>query len=233
MRRPAIAVLVILLTASTFVAWAVLPSASESALAPSSPSRVLEVVALPAPNKHGNVSVEEALQNRRSIRDYADGDITLSELSQLLWAAQGVTNAQGFRTAPSAGALYPLDIYTVNATGVYHYIPQNHGLERLSSSDIRESLAKAALDQSAVRKAPLTLVLTGAYEWTAVKYGDRAERYVHLEAGHAAQNVLLECTALRLGAVSIGAFDDASVLAALGAPASHQPLYLIPVGRIS
>ncbi len=233
MRRTAIILLIVILSASTLVIWTILPRANESATAPHSYSPVIEIVTLPTPITRGNTSVEEALQNRRSVRDYADGDIALSELSQLLWAAQGLTNAQGFRTAPSAGALYPLDIYAVNASGAYHYVPQNHSLERISSTNVRASLTKAALDQSAVHEAPLTLVLTGAYERTAVKYGDRAERYVHLEAGHAAQNVLLECTTLRLGAVPIGAFDDTGVSAALGTPADRHPLYLIPVGRVS
>ncbi len=233
MRRAAIAVLILILIALTLVTWAILPHASESSSPPPSRSLAIEVVTLPGPKTQGNVSVEEALQHRRSVRDYTDGDIALSDLSQLLWAAQGITSTQGFRTAPSAGALYPLNVYAVNATGVYRYVPQNHSLERISSADVRESLAKAALNQSAVRTAPLTLVVTGSYERTAVKYGDRAEQYVHLEAGHAAQNVLLECTALGLGAVPIGGFDDAGVGAALGAPADHRPLYLIPVGHVS
>ncbi len=233
MRRAVVAILVFIMIASTLVTWAILPHESEPALAPPSSTATIEVVTLPKPVVKGNVSVEEALQNRRSVREYTDADISSGELSQLLWAAQGVTNAQGFRTAPSAGALYPLDVYAVNATGVYHYNPQNHSLGRITSADVQESLTKAALNQSAVRQAPLTFVITGVYERTAVKYGDRAERYVHLEAGHAAQNVLLECTALGLGGVPIGAFDDARVQAALSIPSDHQPLYVIPIGHVS
>ncbi|MGZ4907556.1 MAG: SagB/ThcOx family dehydrogenase [Halobacteriota archaeon] len=228
-----IAILVFIMIASTLVTWAFFSQPSVSPLSPLSRRPVVEVVTLPGPVVQGNVSVEEALQNRRSVREYTDADISLGELSQLLWAAQGVTNAQGFRTAPSAGALYPLDVYAINASGVYHYNPQNHSVGRITSMDVRESLTKAAQNQSAVRQAPLTLVITGAYERTAVKYGDRAERYVHLEAGHATQNVLLECTALGLGAVPIGAFDDALVQAALGIPREYQPLYVIPVGHVS
>lgn len=228
-----IAILVFIMIASTLVTWAIVPHTSEPVPSPPSRSPVVGVVTLPEPVVQGNVSVEEALQNRRSVREYTDAAISLGELSQLLWAAQGVTNTQGFRTAPSAGALYPLDVYAVNATGVYHYNPQNHSLGRITSINVRENLTKAALNQSPVHQAPLTLVITGAYERTAVKYGDRAERYVLLEAGHATQNVLLECTALGLGAVPIGAFDDARVQAALGVPTEHRPLYLIPVGHVS
>ncbi|MDD1720682.1 MAG: SagB/ThcOx family dehydrogenase [Euryarchaeota archaeon] len=233
MRRAVVAILVFIIIASTLVTWAILPHESEPVFMPLSRSAAVEVVALPKPVLKGNVSVEEALQNRRSVREYTDAAISLGELSQLLWAAQGVTNAQGFRTAPSAGALYPLDVYAVNATGVYHYNTQNHSLGRITSTNVQENLTKAALGQSAVRTAPLVLVITGVYERTAAKYGDRAERYVHLEAGHAAQNVLLECAALGLGAVPIGAFDDARVQAALGIPGDHQPLYVIPIGHIS
>jgi SagB-type dehydrogenase family enzyme len=127
--------------------------------------------------------------------------------------------------------LYPIEVYVVNTTGVYHYIPLNHSLEKIKEGNVKGDLMRAALNQNAVGQAPLDLVITGAYERTAVKYGDRAERYVHLEAGHVAQNVLLQCTALHLGAVPIGAFDDAKVQDVLGISRDNQPLYIISIGH--
>lgn len=195
-------------------------------------------VELPAPRRTGPVSVEESLRRRRSVRDYAGGSLALSEVGQLLWAAQGVTDERtGGRTAPSAGALYPLEVYLVAGkvnglpAGVYHYRPAEHSLTGISRGDARDSLCRAALSQSPVRQAPACLVITGIYERTAMKYGDRAERYVHMEAGHAAQNLYLQATALDLGIVVIGAFDDARVKEVVGMARGAQPLYVVPVGR--
>ena len=191
----------------------------------------LEMTRLPQPTVKGNVSVEEALSTRRSVREYSSTDLSDNDLSQILWAAQGITGSQGFRTAPSAGALYPIEVYVVNATGVYHYIPLNYGLEKIKEGNVKDDLMQAALNQNAVGKAPLNLVIAGVYERTVVKYGDRGERYVCLEAGQVAQNVLLQCTALHLGAVPIGAFDDAKVQDALGISRDTRPLYIIPIGH--
>ncbi len=169
---------------------------------------------------------------RRSVRSFDDTPLSPAELGQLLWAAQGITHASGLRTAPSAGALYPLEIYVATAQGVFHYSPQGHCLEVLSGSDARPALYEAALRQEAVRQAPAVFVVTAVYERTAKKYGaERGPRYVHLEAGHAAQNLLLEAVALGLVAVPIGAFEDERIQAALGLPADHEPLYLIPTGH--
>ncbi len=189
------------------------------------------VMELPDPRVVSDVSLEEALAGRRSVRDFATTPLSVDELSQLLWAAQGVTSARGFRTAPSAGALYPLELYVVTPDGVYRYLPDRHGLERLSSEDLGAALAEVALGQEAVADAAAVFIVTGVYARTAQKYGDRAERYVHLEAGHAAQNLQLQATALGLGSVPVGAFDDAGVQDVLGLPDDHDPLYLIPVGR--
>jgi SagB-type dehydrogenase family enzyme len=235
MRKILAVALIFAVIASALIGWIALSAhKSDNAVAPASQElAVVDVIKLPQPALKGNVSLEETLQQRRSIREYTDADVSLSELSQLLWAAQGITSTQGFRTVPSAGALYPLEVYVVNATGVYHYIPLNHSLGKIRSADVQESLVKAALNQDAVRQAPLKLVIMGVYERTAAKYGERAERYVNLEAGHAAQNVLLECTSLGLGAVPIGAFDDSIVREVVGAPPDHQPLYIIPIGHVS
>ena len=156
----------------------------------------------------------------------------MAELGQLLWAIQGTTHERGFRTAPSAGALYPLEIYLVTEEGIFHYEPEQHDLAVISRDNPSASLYRAALSQEAVRQAPAVFVVTAVYERTAQKYGDeRSPRYVHLEAGHAAQNLLLQAVALNLGAVPIGAFQDEEVQAALELPADHKPLYLIPVGH--
>ncbi len=177
------------------------------------------------------MSVEEALARRRSVREYTDEPLTVQEISQLLWAAQGQTRSWGGRTAPSAGALYPLEVYVVTAEGLRHYLPAGHRAELRSAEDLREPLARAALGQSAVAEAPAVFVVTAVLARTAAKYGSRAERYVTLDAGHAAENLLLQAVALGLGGVSIGAFDDARVREVLGLPRGQQPLYLIPVGH--
>jgi SagB-type dehydrogenase family enzyme len=234
MRTFLIIALVGVLIVSALLGWVALNAqkSNDATVSMTRETVIIDVIKLPQPQLKGNVSLEETLQQRRSIREYTNVSVSLGELSQLLWAAQGITNSEGFRTTPSAGALYPLEVYAVNATGVYHYNSLNHSLEQISSENVQENLAKAALNQNAVRQAPLKLVITGVYERTAAKYGARAERYVLLEAGHAAQNVLLECTSLGLGAVPIGAFDDSTVREVIGAPADHQPLYIIPVGHV-
>ena len=186
---------------------------------------------LPPPTHNSDFSLEEALLGRRSVREYSDQLLTTVELGQLLWATQGITNERGFRTAPSAGALYPLEVYLVTAEGVSKYEPQHHQLRPVMQGDTRPALYQAALQQEPVLRAPAVFVLTAVYTRTAQKYGqERSPRYVHLEAGHAAQNLLLQATALELGAVPMGAFHDEEVQKALNLPADHQPLYLIPVG---
>lgn len=227
--------LIFVVIASVFIGWIALNSQkSDDAVEPVSHDlTVIDVIKLPLPVRKGNMSLEETIQQRRSIREYTSADISLSELSQLVWAAQGITSTQGLRTVPSAGALYPLEVYIVNITGVYHYNTLNHSLEKIRSEDVQKNLTKAALNQDSVRQAPLKLVIMGVYERAATKYGERAERYVHLEAGHAAQNVLLECTSLGLGAVPIGAFDDSMVREVLEISPDQQPLYIIPIGHVS
>ena len=186
---------------------------------------------LPAPSRVGSLSLEEALIQRRSIREFDSESLTLEELGQLLWAAQGITHERGFRTAPSAGALYPLEIYVATEEAVFQYDPQGHSVTVVGRDDARTALYKASGKQAAVRQAPAVFIVTAVYERTEQKYGPtRSPRYVHLEAGHAAQNLLLQAVALGLGAVPIGAFDDTEVQGVLGIPSDHEPLYLIPVG---
>jgi len=187
---------------------------------------------LPSPRLAGSLSLEEALAARRSVRSFTAEPLTPEEIGQLLWAAQGITDPAGLRTAPSAGARYPLQVYVVTAAGVARYVPEGHQLLRRGSTDLRADLQRAALDQPAIGEAPLVLAICAVAERTAERYGaERAERYVAMEAGHAAQNVLLQAVSLGLGAVPIGAFDDAEVRRVLGLADGEAPLYLVPVGR--
>jgi SagB-type dehydrogenase family enzyme len=196
------------------------------------------MIKLPEPKYEGRMAVELALRERRSIREYQKAPLTLEEVSQLLWAAQGITHHWGLRTAPSAGALYPLEMNLVAGQltglpgGVYRYHPKGHELARVVEGDKRAELALAALGQSCVRDAAVVLVISAVYERTTRKYGDRGIRYVHMEVGHAAQNVALQAVALNLGAVMVGAFRDAEVKRVLQLGTGEEPLYLLPVGRI-
>jgi len=188
--------------------------------------------ALPSPLLSGPLSLEEALRTRRSVRSFSAEGLTRAEIGQLLWAAQGVTDLDGHRTAPSAGARYPLELDVVTAEGVARYVPDGHRLVRRSATDGRAALRRAAFDQASVGEAPLVIVISGVVERTALRYGtERAERYVALEAGHAAQDVLLEAVSLGLGAVPVGAFDDAEIRRVLALADGEAPLYLIPVGH--
>jgi SagB-type dehydrogenase family enzyme len=196
-------------------------------------------VKLPSPETTGPMSVEEAIARRRSVRSYTDESLSPEDLSQLLWAAQGITDpARGFRAAPSAGATYPLEVYVVAgpegvtglAEGVYRYDPFEHALENILRGDIRSDLADAAMRQTWVREAPINIVIAAVYERTTDRYGDRGIRYVHMEAGHVGQNLYLQAEARGLGMVVVGAFHDEQVQTLLRLPADQKPLYIIPIG---
>ena len=190
------------------------------------------ILRLPAPEQKGKMSLEEALARRGSVREFTREVLTERELSQLLWAAQGITHAEGLRTAPSAGALYPLEIYVASAGGFYHYEARPHQLARLSDRDLRAAMRRAALDQEAITQAPAVFVIAAVYELISREYGAaRTPRYVHMEVGHAAQSLLLEAVALALGGVPIGAFEDEALQKALALPVDQRPLYLVPVGH--
>ena len=190
-----------------------------------------EEIILPDPKMKGEISLEEAFSSRRSDRHFQQKDLELEHISQILWAAQGITeSSRGFRTAPSAGALYTLELFVVKSDGLFHYIPADHKLEKLSPSDFRSDLMKASLFQESISEAPAVIVIAAVFERTTVKYGERGVRYVYMEAGHACQNILLEATALGLGAVPIGAFSDNEVQKALSLQLNCIPLYVIPVG---
>jgi SagB-type dehydrogenase family enzyme len=200
-------------------------------------SQTLRVQA--SPRTSGAISVEEALARRRSIREYADEPLTIDQVMQLLWAAQGITNAEhGFRTAPSAGGTYPLEIYLVTRSsgivgigaGVYRYEPISHSLIEMIRGDLSQQLMAAALDQEWVGAAPVNFVITTIPERTTSKYGERGVRYVWQETGHAAQNIYLQAVALGLGNVTVGAFHDNEVQKILGLSDFEKPVYVIPVG---
>ena len=196
-----------------------------------------EKIKLLEPCNTSNTSVETALSQRRSIRAYSGDKLTFEEVSQLLWSAQGITAPWGGRTAPSAGALYPLELYLVVGDvegidkGVYRYRPEEHELEKVTEGDIRAELADAALGQECVRDAAIDIVFTAVYERTTRKYGERGIRYAHMEAGHAAQNVYLQAVALDLGTVVIGAFNDSEVAKIVNVSEQGNPLYIMSVGR--
>ena len=207
---------------------------------PETAAEVGGVIQLPAPSLRGEVSVEEAIASRRSIRSYADSPLTLQELSQLLWAAQGITDpVRGFRSAPSAGATYPLTVFAAVSEGgvlglepgIYEYLPESHGLRLVRRGDFSEEFAEAALGQAWVREAPVCLVIAADYSRTTRVYGERGVRYVHMEAGHVGENIYLQATAMGLGTVAVGAFHDDEVAEILQAGLS--PLYILPVGRVA
>ena len=204
-------------------------------------SRVSEPAprSLPAPNLVGGMSVEEAIAKRRSVREYASEPITLAELSQLLWAAQGVTDARSrHRASPSAGALYPLELYAVVrergvvglAAGVYHYSPEDERMSMVKDGDRSSELRAAALDQEMVGLAAISIVTIAVVPRTGSKYGERALQYVYQESGHAAENVFLQAVSLGLGAVVVGAFDEEKVRSIIGAGPEETPVYVQPVG---
>ncbi len=192
------------------------------------------VTQLPPPQTTGTVSIEQVLAQRRSIRSFTDQALSQSEIGQLLWAAQGITSPQrGFRAAPSAGALYPLELYVVTAEGVYHYQPQGHRMRLHLSGDRRAQLSQACVGQRVVQQAAADFVFTAVFSRTRAKYGPRADQYVHNEVGAAGENLCLQAVGLKLGSVMVGAFSDTQVTDVLDLPADHAPLLVIPVGHPS
>jgi len=191
-------------------------------------------IKLPKPKTKGEVSIEEALNKRRSVREYKHEALKMEEVSQLLWAAGGRNLYR--RTYPSAGATYPLEIYLASGEvgdlepGLYHYIYTTHSLEKINNQDIRRPLCKASLEQRMIERAPVSFIITADYQRTTNTYGQRGIRYVHMEVGHVGQNLSLQAIALNIGTVMIGAFDDRRVKEIL--EIEEEPLYIIPAGRI-
>lgn len=205
-------------------------------------------IELPNPRLKGNVSLEETILRRRAVRRYSKKPLLLSQLSQILWSAQGITGTRGFRAAPSAGATYPLEIYVVIGeqcivageakqdfqevqAGMYHYEPNAHSLSLHTSGDLRPYLARAALDEEFITKAPVDIVICALYHRTSYRYGKRGERYVHMEVGHVGENIHLQAVALGLSTVEVGAFNDEAVTKVLGVNQQFKPLYIMPVGK--
>jgi SagB-type dehydrogenase family enzyme len=191
-------------------------------------------IKLPEPKEKGSVSIEETLHQRRSLRDYKRGQLSLEQVSQLLWAASGRNLYR--RTAPSPGATYPLEIYLVVGEveglgpGIYHYSFSRHSLEMIKEQDVRNRLSTSALGQEMIEEAQINIIIAADYSRTTGHYGQRGNRYVHMEVGHVGQNVSLQAIALSLGTVMIGAFEDKEVKEVLGI--KEEPLYIIPVGKI-
>ena len=209
-------------------------------------------IKLPLPVLDGNVSLEKALSERRSIREYSEDSLSLAEISQLLWAAQGITKkiktppstqqgnpwTVGLRTAPSAGATYPIELYIAAAKvkglsqGLYKYNPQQHAIIKMMDGDKRADISNAALKQSSIRTAAANIIIFGNYNRTAFKYGNRAKRYVQIEVGAVSQNIYLQAHTLGIGTVLIGAFTDDSLKSTLNAAEDEYPLGIMPIGRI-
>ncbi|MFP4026457.1 MAG: SagB/ThcOx family dehydrogenase [Candidatus Brocadiia bacterium] len=201
--------------------------------------KMAEAVDLPEPKSKGKVSLEETLAGRRSRRHFREKSIALGDLSQVLWAAQGITGAQHKkRTCPSAGATYPLELFVVVGNGgvkgldagVYHYEPGSHSLKKGFDQDVREKLARAALRQQFIGQAPVNIVIAADYSRTTGRYGDRGHRYVHMEVGHAGENIYLQAESLGLGTVAVGAFEDDDVGEVVRLPDKLAPLYIMPLG---
>lgn len=191
------------------------------------------------PKTDGTVSVEYAIKQRRTIRSFSPEILNLNQLSQLLWSAQGMTENGGFkRAAPSAGALYPMDVYAVVGSGsverieagVYHYEPNGHALSYITKKDVRDGVAKASLSQMWMARAPLNIVITAEYSRITLKYKERGIRYAMIEAGHIAQNLFLQAEAMGLKAAIVGAFHDNELIEILKIPRTHEPLLIMPIG---
>jgi len=188
------------------------------------------IITLPRANQDGPMAVEKAMAGRRSHRDFSSQPLALEQIGQLCWAAQGQDSGSRYRTTPSAGATYPLELFVVTGDGFLHYLPAKHALEKLTDQDLRAALASAGWGQSFIKEAPLTLVFAAEFARTTRRYGVRGIRYVYMEAGHAAQNVHLQAESLGLGSVAVGAFEDASVSRVLSLPKHFEPIYMVVVG---
>lgn len=211
------------------------------AVSDSSKQGASSVIKLPTPHTDGGISVEKALSERRSIRSFRNESLTLDEVSQLLWAAQGVTDDKGHRTSPSAMASYPLEVYLLagNVTGlpagVYHYSPQGHNLTTISLGDKIDLLFNASMgDKKDWRaSAPAVIIVTGVFERINKVPGEDLSRFVYIEAGTASENLLLEVVSLGLGATYIAGFDENKTREYLGLAAGEEPIGVLPVGRVA
>lgn len=229
--------LLVLLLVIAAAVLATEPQAAAS-LAGGAAGQAAVILALPAPRSEGAMSLEQALRQRRSVRDLSAKAVTLADVGQLLWAAQGLTHPRGLRTAPSAGATYPLEIDLVAgqvsglAAGVYRYLPDQHALTAVAATDVRSELSAAAHDQAWLRTAPASIVVSAVHERTERLYGQRAIRYVDMEVGAVVQNIQLQGAALGLGSTFVGAFDDATVKRVVGLAPAEAALAIVPIGHL-
>lgn len=197
-----------------------------------------EVIKLPPPSHKGAVSVEEALKARRTVREFAARGLDLKQVSQLLWGADGLSDPRGLRTAASAGATYPLEVYLVAGergvaglpAGVYRYLVKEHSLEPGVKGDLRQAVARASLHQAWMAHAPVMVVIAAEYRRCTARYGERGIMYTHMESGHAGTNLFLQAEALGMGAGIAGAFEDKGLAQVLGLPKEQVPLLVMPVG---
>ena len=207
----------------------------------------IESILLPSPVFKGKMSIEEVLSKRRSVRHYEDNPLSIEDISQLLWAAYGVTKSYespaflrgGLKTAPSAGALYPLELYLIAwnidqlKNGIYKYIPEDHSLKLVMFGDKRNELSATAWDQSWLKDAAGAIVYSAVFSRTSDKYGTRGEeRYVCMDLGHSAQNVYLQGVALGIGTCAVGAFKDNELKELINMPEDETPLYIMPIGKM-
>ncbi len=194
-------------------------------------------VALPKPDTTGKVTLEQAIAQRRSVREYAPGALTLAEVSQLLWVAQGITGPDGKRATPSARAVYPLQVWLVAndvtglSAGIYRYEPTEHALALVTAGDPRGPLAAAARGQASIEHAAAVVAVAGDSALAAERFRSSAARWLGMEAGFVVQDVYLEATVLGLGTVMVGGFEQTAVRRALGLPPGWEALALMPVGR--
>lgn len=192
--------------------------------------RYPDVVELPEPDITGTMTLEKALSDRRSTRTFSSEELGVETIGQLFWAGQGVTHEGGYRTAPSAGALYPLQLYAVTQDRVIRYRPETHDAASRADSSTLQELPALAFDQEFIAAAPLVVLVTGTATRTETKYGAKAEAFVDREAGHAAQNIILQATALGLNSVAVGGFEEGTIEPLLLLPPGERVLYLIPIG---
>ncbi len=197
-----------------------------------------EVVKLPPPAYQGRMSVAEALKKRRTVRQFSNMELDLAQVSQLLWGTDGITDSRGRRTAPSAGATYPLEFYLVVgergvsglAPGLYHYRPDSHALELLQKGDLRTQVSRTCLNQNWMTEAPVMVVFAAEYRRCMARYGERGIRYTHMEVGLTGENLFLQAEALDLACGIVGAFEDRALKEVLHLPQQHEPLLVMPVG---
>ena len=240
-RKGKIILIILIILLGITIAYLVWPQSTTTS---NGQRTVISTVNLPSPILEGNMSVEQAIQNRRSVRHYTNQSITLQDVSQLMWAAQGITDkANNLRSVPSAGQVYPLEVYIIVGnggvtglgSGVYLYNPYNNTLEKTSGNDVRSDLSQAANGQVWVKNAPVDIVITGDYSKMVAKYKDETlcTRFVNLEAGHAGENIYLEAESRGLVTVALGSFKDDQVHTILGIPSNENTIYIMPVGYSS